>query len=65
MSGSKYEQSEEDFSMTNSSSKKPICGHSNGSGFKLGGSSSMMLYPATSVDEESSDSDCGDDEEML
>jgi hypothetical protein len=50
--------------MTNSSSKKPIgCNsNSNGSAFKLGGSSSMNLYPTTSVDEESSDSD---DEEML
>ena len=63
-SGSKYEQSEEETSMTNSSSKKPIgCNsNSNDSAFKLGGSSSMNLYPAISVDEESSDSD---DEEML
>ena len=63
-SASKYELSEEETSMTNSSSKKPMgCNsNSNGSAFKLGGSSSMNLYPTTSVDEESSDSD---DEEML
>jgi hypothetical protein len=63
-SGSKYEQSEEETSMTNSSSIKPTGpgSNSNGSAFKLGGSSSMNLYPAISVDEESSDSE---DEEML
>ena len=63
-SGSKYEQSEEETSMTNSSSRKPTGpnSNSNDSAFKLGGSSSMNLYPAISVDEESSDSE---DEEML
>ena len=61
-SGSKYEQSEEETSMTNSSSKILMGSNSNGSNFKLGGSSNLNLYPAISLDEESSDSE---DEEML
>jgi hypothetical protein len=53
--------------MTNSSSKKApgIHSNSNGSAFKLGGSSSMTLYPSMSVDEVSSDSEDGGDEDML
>ena len=53
--------------MTNSSSKKApgIQSNSNGSAFKLGGSSSMTLYPSVSVDEVSSDSEDGGDEDML
>jgi hypothetical protein len=39
--------------------------NSNGSAFKLGGSSSMTLYPSMSVDEVSSDSEDGGDEDML